>query len=107
MVWVYLVLTSILGMEKLDSRVLRSCVNLLSLCTEVFSEPTALKTLDSLSLATEGCSVEDPSGRGPERPSHPSGPLTRISSGNPTTNEQGRPHFGEGAQGQMPFGHQP
>jgi len=54
-----------------------------------FSDQAA-QNLDSLPLATFGCSVEDPSGRGPERPSHPLGPLTRISKlrkGNPTTNE--------------------
>ena len=49
---------------------------------EGFAEPSlgeasgAKQNLDSLSYATEGCSVEDPKG-----------PLTRISERNPTTNE--------------------
>jgi len=63
------------------------------------------QNLDSLSYATEGCSVEDPKGvrafqalypKGVRafQALYPKGPLTRISKlrkGNPTTNET---HFG-------------
>jgi len=43
--------------------------------------------LDSLPLATEGCPVEDPKGVRAFQALYPKGPLTRISSGNPPTNE--------------------